>query len=598
MAESLSSVSQPGQSLWKHAELTACQACAAMENWTGLLTHLYRLLANWRCYEDGESLAEWARYRMALARAEVLLSEHANDDFPYDLGPLKLGTAAANIDLLTLSEIAESAPNPEARDVVVQLEGDRLQIESAGASVEELAEALGQELGLDFDVLEGASRQVYAHLKDLPPQNALNLTLGTAGLCVDLDSGQNEVIPLSVAATRDELVQRALVELHKFLIRYPDSGLAGEAYFTLACVHLLQDRRRLALGQLRVIERESPNSRWFGPALYVAGRIWDELDKDNRAEEKLLLAAESLQDGVTATRAKIWAARCQMSQDKYNEAADSFREALAGSLDSALRAHALYELALCLESAGASRADIEKRYRTVAMRHPDSEWADPAGYRLARLAFKAGDYVAAVRRYEEYLAREMPGAKKANKACHELLKAYLRTDHNLRAASLASVLKSLTDKDSEGSPVLLLLVRACREAGLERIGLKLLDEKFDEQAVENADVQLLMEKARLLTKLRRCEQARAVLDLVESGEGSSAEGDEVLLLRARIFEAEAEYKTAIRLCRRVALESDSPELRAQACELMGRSFENQQQFERAARAYAGLCPVSPVEDEQ
>lgn len=95
--------------------------------------------------------------------------------------------------------------------------------------------------------------------------------------------------------------------------------------------------------------------------------------------------------------------------------------------------------------------------------------------------------------------------------------------------------------------------------------------------------------------LKRCEKARTTLDKVENIEEAAIERDAIRLLRARTFLTDEQYKQAGKLCRRIALDSDSEDLRAQACELLGRCFEEREQFDWAARAYSGHCPTSSLE---
>ena len=599
IAESLRSVSCPGEALWRHAVVTSVRAAGSERDWTALLTHLYKLIANWRQYEDGESLAEWARQRTAIARVEILLSENEDESFPCGLGPLEFAETRLTGKKLTLEEIAD-APRPDRKNSVTSyLTGDRLNLLAVGAPVHQVVGAVEDNLDYELHVRDGAERQIYARLENLPPETVVNLALGSVGLCVTTCKKGKAVVNMDPAAGNpDELYRRAVVDLHKFLIRYPDSPGAGQAYFALGCIHLLQGRERLALNQLRTVEQRYPDAPCAGRGLYVAGRILHSTGSLVRAEEKFLLAAVELEGEATAANARLWAARCQIRLGEYKKAGEVIEEALQAPLNPSERAKALYELALCLEKTDVERSRIEELLREVSLRHPDSRFADPAGYRLGRLALDAGDYRSAARRYEDYLAREMPGARKAEEACTELLQAYLKTGRTVRAASLGTVLRSAVDDQGKRCELLSLLLKAYRQAGLERVSLRALNQELGHGPFESEHVALLKEKVRLLIDLGHSDRAQDVLDQINGIEPDSVETGETRLLRARAFKAEEAYQKAIPLCRQVALESESEEVRARACELMGRCFESKKQFEWAARAYAGHCPVSPVEGDR
>ena len=67
--------------------------------------------------------------------------------------------------------------------------------------------------------------------------------------------------------------------------------------------------------------------------------------------------------------------------------------------------------------------------------------------------------------------------------------------------------------------------------------------------------------------------------------------DRATLVEAKVLTAEGKADRAFALCRDVALAGRSEEACAEALKLIGRHYEVAGQFDKAALAYAGKCPI-------
>jgi tetratricopeptide (TPR) repeat protein len=140
----------------------------------------------------------------------------------------------------------------------------------------------------------------------------------------------------------------------------------------------------------------------------------------------------------------------------------------------------------------------------------------------------------------------------------------------------------------EALPVLLT---ACRRAHLEREALQIIE--LSRAATDDAGraVWLMLERSELLVDLGRIEEAEALLQQLHQQVQEPDMRHRLVTVQARTTAARGDPAGAIELCRDVAIRASSEQTRAAALLFMGRLYEAGKQFEKAAFAYAGRCPV-------
>lgn len=596
-ARSLQSISRPGDALWKHATLTCAMVHRQLGQWDELLRALYLLLANWRRYDGGPALAKWARYHLALARVQTLLERTIGKGLPYGLEAPELGRSAPAIEEMTAADILNIPRGEAPKTLQVTLAGDRLRLTSDGAPLARVLKAMGQKTAAKYQLHTSGERSVYARLEDVPPRSAVELVLGSVGLGVEANGSHRKVKPLRLhSVSPDRLARQAIVGLHKFLIRYPGSEQAAEAYFALACVYLVHGQKRLGLEQLQMLTEKFSGPNWNGAAHYLAGRIQGELGNLTRAETDMSLAVGALNEGSLWAISLLWQGHYRVEQGDHRGALECFSRALKGSLSPALQARALYEMGLCAERAGARPRQAERRYLEASMRFPGTRWGDLAAYRLARLSFSAGRYATAVRRYEQYLSTHRLETERAEDACRELLRAYRETGQSVHAMGLGELLRTSFRGRKRSAQVLSLLLDVCEATDMQRTGLRILRQHLEE-AGPSARASLLLRRASLLVELERYGEARKVVDRVSDLTNGADAIHRARLIEARILHRAGSHERAIQMCRKTALDSRIQLVRKTALELMGRCFESRGQFGWAARAYAGECPATSAEEQ-
>jgi hypothetical protein len=245
-----------------------------------------------------------------------------------------------------------------------------------------------------------------------------------------------------------------------------------------------------------------------------------------------------------------------------------------------------------MERSRAFPLEVEERYLEVRTRYPQSDYARMADYRLARMPFLAGEYEQAARRYEFYLRHWQMEDSGSRSACRDLIFCYLRSGECERAVLLGEMMVPNLGHQDELWEALPALFQACSRAGMAKIGLGIVERSLDLANTRDQRDMLRLARIRFMTELRHYRDAKETLKEL----CGSATDSEVLaaacVARARLELAQMQPLSDLAGCRKVVQTAQSEQTRAEALELLGRYYESKRQFDDAAHAYAGMCPVS------
>jgi TolA-binding protein len=590
--ESLRSVTRPGDELWKNALISSIRILSASRDWDEFFRHLCLLRANSARYADEAALNRWLAYCRAMAMVQMFLQRSGQETGLYGIEPPAFGQARYAGRPLVPEEIMPASGKYGDGTLEAKYEMGELHLLSEGASLSEVLKATADATGLSIDYSGPAQYRVSAALQTLSPQHALELVLGSVGLAAqerdeELVVERMDPVPKSNA----EALSAALWELQEFLILYPDSAPVPEAYYALGHLYMSQGQNNTALDQLVVLCKEFPETIWATYGHYIAGRMSCDLKNWRRAERELLAVVDSAVEHPLMQSGFLWAAHAQAQLGKYSDAVACFRRALAHEVKDPLTPEILYNIALCLERSGASALEVEERYAELRTRFPTSEYAREADYRLARMAFDAGKFGKAARRYEFYLSAWPIESERARQACRDLVFSYMNTGDCVRAVLLSEVMCSAFGRKPEYCQALPALLEAYREAELQQVGLAFLERSMAATSDPRQQSSLLVEKARLLVDLKEFDEASALVALLKQNLRDPDLLYKVRLVEAQMLVGQGQRDEGIEVCRQVALKCSSQETCAAALKLMGRYYELTKQFDKAALAYAGKCPM-------
>ncbi|KPK66163.1 MAG: hypothetical protein AMK73_00720, partial [Planctomycetes bacterium SM23_32] len=589
--ESLRSVSRPGDELWKHALIGSIRVLGEQQRWQDYFRHVHLLRANSARYADQEALNRWLAYCGAMGKTRIVLARSGSKGDLYGIAPPRLGRAECGARPLVAEDIIPTSGKYGDGTCEAAYDMGELRLLSEGAPLADVLKAVAEAADMELVYSGPGDYPVSACLETISPSHGLELVLGSLGLAAHgegekLVIGRLEPLPRSP----EEAMKAALWGLQEFLILYPESATVPEAYYALAHLHMMAGRAKMALDQVSILCEEFPASPWAVYGHYMAGRACCERRNWQRAEDELLHVVDSDAEQTLRQSAFLWAAQSQVQLGKYDQAVACFRRALAYETQDPLTPSILYNIAYCLEKSGASPHEVEERYTELRTRYSGTEHAREADYRLARMAFDAGESSKAISRYEFYLSTYALEEERSCQACLDLLQSYMQAGENLRAAVLADVMCSTLSDRAELHRALPAVLEAYRKAGLQSAGLQAVDLLLAHVKDDRQRETLRVARAGFQVELGRLAEARASVDELGPELLDPELRGELKLVEAGLLKAEGKSDLALALCRDVALECRSERVRAAALRMIGRHCEATNQFDKAALAYAGKCP--------
>ena len=592
ICESLRAVSRPGDELWKNALISSIRVLSDAEQWEDFFRHVYLLRANTARYPDEPALNRWLAYCVAMAKVRILLDRSPARGELWGVAPPALGRAPCGTRPLVAEDIVPTSGRYGDGTLRAEYQMGELRLLSEGAPLGQVLAEVAQKAGLNVAYEGPADYVVSASLETLSPEQALELVLGSVGLEAAAVGDKMVVRRLQPLPGSDaDALKAALWGLQEFLILYPESVQVGEAYYALGHLYMTRGQTKMALDQLDILFKEFARAPWSVWGHYIAGRARCDAQDWARAEADLLAVVDGDPKHPLSQSAFLWAAQCEVELGKYTEAVACFRRALAHETQDPLTPAILYKIAFCLEKSSASPLEVEERYTELRARYPGTEYARDADYRLARMALDAGDCAKAVARYEFYMTTWPVQYERTRQACRDLVSAYLKAGDPMRAALLGEVMAATFPEEPECRDALPAVLEAHAQAGLHQMGLEVIEKSLD--AAQDAEQRLFLTvaKARFLADTARYDEAKALLDQVAAELPGRDLLHEARLVEAQMLMATGQQDQGLALCREAALKGRSDEVRAKALTLMAQQYTMRKEFDRAALAYAGKCPL-------
>ncbi|MGD2174161.1 MAG: tetratricopeptide repeat protein [Candidatus Brocadiaceae bacterium] len=591
LTDSLRAVSRPGDQLWKHALITSTEVLREQGRWKEYFRHLFLLRANSGRYADQAALNRWFAYQQAMAEVRLYLELAESARTLHGMQPPTFGQAPCECRMLQEGDIAVVTGKYGDGSVYADPQTGEFRLRAEGAPLSKVIAAVERATHLRVDYSGPAEHTVTASLAVISPERALEVALGSVGLQIETEDdlvtvGELDPRPRSAA----EGLKASLWSAQEFLILYPESPNVAEAYYALGHLYMTQGKTRMALDQLEILCSQMPRSRWSAYAHYVAGLTWYEMEEWARAERDLLMLADGSPDHPLAPSAYLWAAQSQMKLEKYREAVSCFRRALAHEANQPLEPEILYNIAFCMERSGASALEVEERYLELRSRHPDSPFARRADYRLGRMALEAGYFEKAVARYEFFLNNWPLETEDSTRVCRDLIRAYSRCGDHVRAVMLGEVMAATFGYEDEYWQALPDLMECFREYRLLEMGVAVLDRATAATEDPQRARTLQVQKADLLLDMQAYDEAGAVLAGLHQQLKDPALKEYADLCRARLAMVR-DPAQGVEQCKLVARKSVSESIRGRALRVLGEHFRRQNQFDRAALALCGKCPV-------
>ncbi len=596
ICEALRAVSRPGDQLWKHSLLVSVSVLARQKSWDRFFRQLYLLRANSARYSDEDALNRWFSYQRAMARVQLCLAGLEQGGELYGRVPPQFGLAGFEGRPLTADQIVVTTGKYGGGALQLQQDAGELRFRSEGAPLGAFLAEVERVTGMDIDYRQESHFPVIVDMKATAPEYALEIALGSVGFePVFTDDALHVRLLDARPRSSAQALRQAIWSLQEFLILYPESSQVPEAYYALGRLHMVQGRKQIALDQMQILAEEYPASPWTTLGHYIAGRTYCEMGEWQRARDELISATDSARDPVLLASAYLWAAQCMVELEEYEDAVRCFRRALADETRETLAPRILFSIAYCMEQSGSFPLEVEERYLEVRTRFPESEYGRQADYRLARMPYLAGQYARAARRYEEYLARWPAEDEPGRQACRDLAVAYARSSQPARAMLVGQFMAESFPGEPEYWAAIPSVLEACVAGRLYEGGRALIQASRTVAVTDEQQWLLNLREVEMLCGLGEYADAEALIRRLASEVDDPEKARRLRLEQARLWLARAEKRPGVEVCRAVAQEATSKEIRLLALKLMGQFYEQARDYQKAALAFAGMCPPSGEE---
>jgi TolA-binding protein len=391
-----------------------------------------------RSYLSGNGFLTRGMYELAAKEYRDFLKEHPDHTKAatarYGLGValvrMKQYDQAAEA-LTPLAEVQGFEFAAEAALLLAQCDLARGKLDEAAAGLERLKNtAVADDAGVmlaearyragQYDQAEAACRDLLARKPDTALRDRLELLWGMAAMARgDAAHAAERFAAVAGRAPDSQLGRQAVLLRGQCLQRAGDLDGATEAYekaagdaaspfapdaaVGLASLRRQQGRAEEAGQMLDRVIKEHPDSGATGAAMMERGRVWLDLNKQDRARQLFTEAAK--QEGVAPDEVEYWLAKCDLRAGDAAAAAARLKAASAKYPESRLTPEMTYDRGVALLRAGKD-ADAAKVLAAFREKFPDHTLAADALEATATIEHRAG-------RYEQSLA-----------LCEDFAKAY------------------------------------------------------------------------------------------------------------------------------------------------------------------------------
>lgn len=333
----------------------------------------------------------------------------------------------------------------------------------------------------------------------------------------------------------------AVTEFRRLLRIYPYSSLREQAQYNVAYIYLNTGNYEQAINEFRTVIERFPNTEWAARAQYNIG---DAYYNAGEYEEAIYAYSEVLEN---------------YPRSNY------ILEAIDG-----------IQYAQLSEGSEDSSTNILEQFLS---RNPTSETADRLRYRQAENRYQAGDYSAAVDEFRQYI-RITNREDLLPDAYYNLADSYLRVNDLEQAIeSYLTIVNEFPDSERAASALVELGEIYYEEEEYNR-SLDFFSQLRDKGSRYHQQAYLGMGKASLA--LNNLNDARRYYEQILE---SSPDDNAANLGLANVMFAEGRYSAAREIYRDIA-ESSSIHIGAEAQFMLGRTYQQERNFDEALTSYA------------
>ncbi len=473
-----------------------------------------------------------------------------------------------------------------------ELSGGRLRVHSSSTSLGEILRGVARSMGARFyapdAVLETLDlRTPSVDLEDVTPEEALEYLAGAYGLDAHVRDGKLVIearTEPSEPAYWAERKERAIAMLRRSLLRYPGYSQAWQAYVQIGDLHYRDSMYEEAISEYRMVLGIDAPAEGLAEAKLRLGRAYLALGEPTRARFYFADFIRTHPEHPGFVEAYEGIARCFLLEGDGIMAARSLELLLENELDDGDAARVSRLQGDVYAGAGKFEEAAESYGNALEIGLPASDRA-PTWLALAEALIGANHPKESIEAVSKFFD-EAPPANEAQHARAWLIAGHGFSDLEMRTEELLAFSRAHRF-DEESYDAVVAWGQALESTGLLEKAVEVYRGFIGESEAERREISVRLGSA--YEELGLLEKARLAYVVWHESGG----GDDAVLAVSRMLERQGEYGPCADWIGSSELES--PDAHRRAVERMGRCLEALDRTEEALALYLGRDESTDIE---
>ncbi len=384
------------------------------------------------------------------------------------------------------------------------------------------------------------------------------------------------------------MTAEAISAWRKFLLRYRGDHRAPNAHYCLGRLLEYSDQLPEALSEYRLIVNQYPTNILSANGLLNASIIKTNMKDYNGAARDLQELLIQYPDSRLVDQASLYLADATMNAELYDKAIKMYHKVFNIDLNPEAQRQASYGLGYCYYQAGQWQNASDWLVKAIKL------ISNPADYRLKKSYYLLGKANIELGNYEDAsLALKNSIDTSAPRSEYietilELADAEQKQQHFVTALKILQSIPTINLSQEYAAKILIKKAQVMQEMDLVDPAITMLRRKIEFIADSRIRAEIGSELA--LCYIRKGDYSHAHRELIDAIPDLPA-GDYAQKMRlafALVCYEMKQYKNAIQVAKRLELESQDAQLRKEAGQIRGKSWQQLNEPEKAALAFAGM----------
>lgn len=439
------------------------------------------------------------------------------------------------------------------------------------------------------------TRPTTVYLPYVAEQYLAEVVAGSTGLVWKYD-GQNVSVFMpdsydDLTQHRADIVSETIAIWRRFLLRYRGEHRTANAHYALGRMYRLDQQQSAALAEFKVIQSHFENNPLAPFAYLEASQIRTEMKDYQGAKTDLNEMLLLYPDCTAADRATLCLAEASLESGQLAQSWELFNRVYQLNQGKVGRLQAAYGLGRCAFRQGQWAG--AKTWLTETL----SQIEDKSDVRVAAICLMLGRTLIELGENQQASAVLRASLESSLsdtdyvQIIEELVAAEMDQENYLEALNILESIPQSRLNQKDSCEALIWKSRVLRAIDAAPSAASLLRRKIEYITDSQLRAWLTLELAESYYAMGDYAQARSEINDVLADIHDAGRSRQAALLLANIAEQLGQPQQAEKICRTILANSDlDPAIRQKTFELLGRIYSDQQAFDKAALAFAGITP--------